>query len=151
MKNKKEYLKNKFIEFQVKIAELTTTLAQQQEQAANREKELFRTLIEIVDAFDHLDETIAAKEPSFDKTTKSLVKNMRSIQKKLKRLLSGNNIIKIEFPDNKASIQNCKIVETRPGADLENETILLVVKPGYINQVSKQVLRKAEVITVLND
>ena len=44
----------------------------------------------------------------------------------------------------------CKVVDTQESADIANETILSVVKNGYIDKNKKKVLRKAEVITVLN-
>jgi molecular chaperone GrpE (heat shock protein) len=45
----------------------------------------------------------------------------------------------------------CKIVDTRPEPEMDNETIVSVVKNGYINQKDGIVVRKAEVITVLNE
>ncbi|MCP4627823.1 MAG: hypothetical protein GY850_30535 [bacterium] len=45
----------------------------------------------------------------------------------------------------------CKIVDTRREPDMENEAIVSVVKNGDVNQQDGTVVRKAEVITVLND
>ena len=45
----------------------------------------------------------------------------------------------------------CKIAETKQAPDLENETILDVIKTGYKDNRQDIVLRKAEVITVLNN
>jgi molecular chaperone GrpE (heat shock protein) len=80
-----------------------------------------------------------------------LSKNIRSVHKKLKRLLQARDLVEIEFPENMARIDACKVVDTRivPGA--KNETILSVVKKGYVDKKNGKILRKAEVITVLNE
>lgn len=150
MKKEKAFLREKFIEFQLKIAELTHALHEQEASFQAREKELNLNLLEILDAFENLNETIQAKEDEFDKTTRGLAKNVRAIYKKLIRLLKTNHIEQIEFQDNKARMDSCKIVDTREAADLDNETILSVVKNGYMDKEQGKVLRKAEVITVLN-
>lgn len=150
MKKEKVFLREKFIEFQLKIAELTHALHEQEASFQAREKELNLNLLEILDAFENLNETIQAKEDEFDKTTRGLAKNVRAIYKKLIRLLKTNHIEQIEFQDNKARMDSCKIVDTREAADMDNETILSVVKNGYMDKEQGKVLRKAEVITVLN-
>jgi len=150
MSKKKEFLKEKFIGFQVKIAELTHALQEQENSFQAREKDLYLNLFEILDAFENLDQTMLAKENQFDKTTRRLAKNIRSIRKKLVRLLKTCYIVQIEFSNNIADMDYCKVVDTQESADIANETILSVVKNGYIDKNKKIVLRKAEVITVLN-
>ena len=150
MRKKKEFLKEKFINFQKKIAELTHALQEQEDSFQAREKELYLNLFEILDAFENLDQTIQAKENQFDKTSRRLAKNIRSIRKKLIRLLKTYHIVQIEFSNNIADMDCCKVVDTQEAADMANETILSVVKNGYIDKNKEIVLRKAEVITVLN-
>ncbi|MBW2738053.1 MAG: nucleotide exchange factor GrpE [Deltaproteobacteria bacterium] len=150
MRKKKEFLKEKFINFQKKIAELTHALQEQEDSFQSREKDLYINLFEILDAFENLDQTIQAKENQFDKTSQRLAKNIRSIRKKLIRLLKTYHIVQIEFSNNIADMDCCKVVDTQEAADMANETILSVVKNGYIDKNKEMVLRKAEVITVLN-
>ena len=69
--------------------------------------------LEILDAFENLDETIQAKEADFDKTARFLAKNIRSIYRMLIRMLTARHIIRIEFPDSKARMDYCKIVEPK--------------------------------------
>jgi len=151
MKRKKELLREKLIEFQLEIAELGHAHREQEQTFQAREKGWYLNLFEVLDAFENLDETIKAKEDCFDKTSRMLSKNIRSIYRKLIRLLKANHIVQIEFPDNKARMDYCKVVDTRESAGLGNETILSVVKSGYIDMHQNTVLRKAEVITVLNN
>ncbi len=150
MRKKKEFLKEKFINFQMKIAELTHALQEQEDSFQARENDLYLNLFEILDAFENLDQTIQAKENQFDKTSRRLAKNIRSIRKKLIRLLKTCHIVQIEFSNNIADMSCCKVVDTQEAADMANETILSVVKNGYIDKNKEIVLRKAEVITVLN-
>jgi molecular chaperone GrpE (heat shock protein) len=151
MKRKKELLREKFIEFQLEIAELGHALREQEQTLQAREKDWYLNLFDVLDAFENLDETIKAKEDCFDKTGRMLSKNIRSIHRKLIRLLKANHIVQIEFHDNKARMDYCKVVDTMESAGLRDETILSVVKNGYIDMQHNVVLRKAEVITVLNN
>lgn len=147
----KEFLKEKLVEFQRKIAELNHSMANQLNSFQEREKGLTLRLLDILDAFENIDETIEAKKDEFDKTARMLSKNIGSVHKKLIRLMKSIDIVKMAFPDNKARIDYCKIIDTRPEPEMENETIVSVVKNGYVNKPDGRVVRKAEVITVLNE
>ena len=150
MKREKEFLKEKFVEFQLIIAELTHALSEQEKRSKDRENDLYMNLFDVIDAFENLNENIREKGDSLDKTARLLSKSIQSIHRKLIRLLKTRNIIQIEFPDKKAKMENCKIVDTKESGSMESETILSVVKNGYIDRKQGKVLRKAEVITVLN-
>lgn len=151
MKSKKEFLKQKFIEFQLKIAELNRRLQETRDSFQQREENLMLELLTFLDAFENIEETIEAKQDEFDKSARMLSKNIRSIQKKLKRLLQAHDVVPMQFPDNMARIDRCKVLDTRFAPESKNEKILSVVKNGYIDKRDGKVLRKAEVITVLND
>ena len=151
MKSKKAFLKQKFIEFQLKIAELNRRLQETRDSFQQREENLMLELLTLLDAFENIEETIEAKQDEFDKSARMLSKNIRSIQKKLKRLLQAHDVVPMQFPDNMARIDRCKVLDTRFAPESKNEKILSVVKNGYIDKRDGKVLRKAEVITVLND
>jgi len=151
MKSKKAFLKQKFIEFQLKIAELNRRLQETRDSFQQREENLMLELLTLLDAFENIEETIEAKQDGFDKSARMLSKNIRSIQKKLKRLLQAHDVVPMQFPDNMARIDRCKVLDTRFAPESKNEKILSVVKNGYIDKRDGKVLRKAEVITVLND
>ncbi len=151
MKKQKEFLRSKIIEFQLQIADLSRTLRQQEDMFQVREKDLYSDLFEILDAFENLEETIEAKKEDFNKSAKSLARNIRAIHKKTLRMIKARNIVPMEFPDDRAQIDYCKIVATQESVGLENGTILSVVKTGYIDERNNKIYRKAEVITVLNE
>jgi molecular chaperone GrpE (heat shock protein) len=85
-----------------------------------------------------------------DKTSLSLLNNMRAVQRKLLRLLSVRNIVPLDFPDRRATAEQCRIVETKQMPEKEDEEILAVLKKGYLDREENLVLRKAEVVTVRN-
>ena len=150
MRAGKEFLRKKLIEFQLKIDELTRALKKQDQAFKDEEKEMDQHLFELVDSFENLNENIREKQQHLDKTARMLVRSMGSIKRKIIRFLETNHKFQIEFPDNKARMDYCEVVETREMTALENEMILCVVKNGYIDRKKNAVLRKAQVITVLN-
>lgn len=151
MKRAKEFLRGKLVEFQLKIDELTRALRDQDEAAQAKLREMHLHLIEVLDAFEDLDATIQAQEDALDEPARRLARNVRVIQKRVKRFLEAERIRRIEFPDNKARMEHCRIVDTSQVHQTENETILCVVRNGYLDETSHDVLRKADVITVRND
>ena len=151
MTTEKELLKQKIIEFQQTIAALKLSNVQNQEQFFKKEKDSFLNLLDIMDAFATLEKNLETKKDKLDKSAKMLGKNILSIHRKLFRHFRSASIFQMEFPGNKATMEYCKIIETREHPELENETILEIVKNGYIYKQDNMVLRKAEVITVLND
>ena len=151
MSREKEFLRQKFIQFQTRIAELDRLLKQERNRFQEKEKTLILGLLDILDAFENIDDLIETKKDQFDKSSLMLSKNIRSIHNKLIRLMKSEDVVKMEIPDNTAAMDHCKVIDTRSEPKMENQTILSVVKNGYINRKTGDVLRKAEVITVLND
>ncbi len=144
-------LREKLIGFQREIAELKQSNREQKEAAAQREQELLLGLFEVLDAFDNLDKNIQDKEDVLDKTGQRFVKSTRAIQRKLLRLLRSCHVEPLEFPENKARMEQCKVLATQNDPARENEEIISVEKKGYMETECKRVLRKAEVVTVCND
>ena len=55
---------------------------------------------------------------------------------------------RLEFPENRLLVGFCRVIDTEPDTDLPDDTILEVVKSGYIR--GKELIREAEVIIVKN-
>ncbi len=151
MKEGKEFLRRKLIEFQVRIADLNHTLVGERDSFHEKEKAFRLDLLDILDAFENIEETIEAKKNRYDKSARMLSKNIRAVHRKLIRLMKSDDIVTMDFPDDRAAMDRCKILDVREAPGMENETILTVVKNGYIDRKDGSVLRKAEVITVSND
>ncbi|CAK8720145.1 Co-chaperone GrpE [Candidatus Electrothrix laxa] len=144
-------LREKLIGFQREIAELRRINKEQGEAAEQREQELLLGLFEVLDAFDNLEKNIQGKEEILSKTGQRFVKSTRAIQRKLLRLLRSRHVESLEFPENMARMEQCKIIATQNDPARENEEIISVEKKGYMETECKRILRKAEVVTVCND
>jgi molecular chaperone GrpE (heat shock protein) len=145
-----ELLREKLVSFQREIAELKRSQREQEEQFRQREQNLFKELFEVLDAFESVEKNIRHRQKPMDKTSLSLLNNMRSMQRKLLRLLSSRHIQVLEFPDCRATAEQCHVVETKRMPEKEDEEILTILKKGYIDTKEQLVLRKAEVVTVRN-
>jgi molecular chaperone GrpE (heat shock protein) len=150
MPTEKEQLREKLIDFQQCIASLKRDMDLQAQRFIDRETALLSGLFDVMDAFEALEANLESRKASLDKPARMLGKNIGSIHKKLTRTLKSNGIDKITFQNNTAVMTQCKILETKPDPDLADETLLEIVKNGYINTDDGSILRKAEVITVRN-
>ncbi|MCI5223366.1 MAG: nucleotide exchange factor GrpE [Candidatus Electrothrix sp. AR4] len=146
-----ELLREKLISFQREIAELKRAGREQEEVFLRRERDLFINLFEVLDAFDNLENNIQGKEEFLEKTGRRFVKSTRAVKRKLLRLLRSRHVEPLEFIDNKARMEQCKVIGTENDPGRENEEIISVEKKGYMDTAQNCVLRKAEVVTVCND
>ena len=151
MGSEKEQLKKKLIDFQQQIAGLKMDLAAQAGDRQKRENEFFTGLLDIMDAFELIEDNLESKKDGLDKSAKMLGKNIRSIHKKLSRYFKSVGISPIVFQDEKAVMEQCKVLETREDPGQEDGTLSEIVKKGYLNTRDGTILRKAEVITIRND
>ncbi|MBI4678872.1 MAG: nucleotide exchange factor GrpE [Elusimicrobia bacterium] len=149
-RGKKEFIRGKLAGFQTKIYELNRGLREQEQVFRSREEELLGRIMSVLDVMDGLEEEIAAVKAGSAGPVPRWVVILGSIQKRLQGLLESRHVFPIEFPEHKASLNCCKVVETREAGHMEDETILTVVKKGYLNRRENRVLRKAEVVTVRN-
>ncbi len=145
-----DLLREKFVTFQREIAELKRSQREQEENCRCREQDLLTELFEVLDAFDSVENNVRRRQQPLEKTSLSLLNNMRAVQRKLLRLLTSRHIEVLEFPDRRAKAEQCRIVETKRMPERKDEEILTVLKKGYIDTKENVVLRKAEVVTVRN-
>ena len=97
-----------------------------------------------------LEENLQDLPGPLDKTGPRFIKNIQAIKRKLLRLLSSRQIEPLELVDNKAQVDQCRVIETKKEPAQENEEILFVEKKGYVDRGRNVILRKAEVVTVWN-
>ena len=147
----KDFLRQRMTAFQLEIATLSKTLADQEDASSKRESEIYTSLFEVLDAFENLEKAYGDKERSLDKTSKKLLRSVKRIAGKTRRILDDRGVQVISFPDGKARMDLCKVVETVRSPDEEDEYIVSIEKNGYMDTERNLVLRKAEVKTVLND
>jgi molecular chaperone GrpE len=140
---KKERIRAKLIELQKAVIGLTGELQARDRAVRENENDLFLELAGVLDAFENLFNNLDGD--TLDKSAKRAFKSVGAIQRKLIRLLEAHGVEKLEFPDARAEIGLCKVVETRETEEAEQGTILAVVRNGY--RRGERILRPAEVIT----
>ncbi|NEX22978.1 nucleotide exchange factor GrpE [Thiorhodococcus mannitoliphagus] len=143
MSAKKERLRDRLVELQRTAIGLSTELDAYKRKTQDNETDLFLDLVGVLDAFENLFNNLSLD--TLDKSTKRAFKSVGAIQRKLTRLLEARGIARLEFPDGRAQVGRCKVIETRATDEVEEGTILAVVRNGY--RRGEQVLRPAEVIT----
>lgn len=143
----KERLRDKLIALQRAMLGLRAELETHKRQTRDQENDLFLDLIGVLDAFENLFNNLppADERESLDKSTKRAFKSVGAIHRKLGRLLQARGIEPLDFPDGRAQVGRCKVIETQATDEAEDGTILAVVRNGY--RRGEQILRPAEVIT----
>lgn len=145
---KKERLRAKLIDFQKNIVTLSRELDARDELSRQQEDGLFLELASVLDSFENVFNSLKDREESFDKSAKRAIKSFQAIYRKLLRIMDESGVERLEFPNGKAEIGLCKVVDIEPMMGAEEGTIISVVRNGY--RRGDRVLRPAEVITVAN-
>lgn len=148
--NNKELLFDRIVGFQRKIAKLDKAINDQAEEFTRWQKELFGDLFTILDAFEQLEKNFESKNDTVEKSTRLMVKSILKIKRKLLRILKDRDIEPLNFPGNQACMELCKVIATEKANQLTDGTIISIEKTGYIDIRQNLIIRKAEVITVLN-
>lgn len=111
-------------------------------------KEISISIIDILDSFERIEESIIEKEyHKIDEVSKT-VSRYKTIQKKLLGLLQKHGVTRIEFPDNRLIVGLCEVVETEADSNRKNDDIISVIRNGYIR--GKELIRPAQIIVVKN-
>ena len=102
----------------------------------------------MIDTFEKAKEAINERNLNKDDSSKKIINRFTSVLKRLHKLLQKNGVTKLDFPENRLIIGFCKVIDTEPDSSLPNDTIIEVVRNGYIH--GKELIREAEVIIVKN-
>lgn len=145
---KKELLRAKLIGFQKDLVRLSQELETEKERARHREDDLYLELAAVLDAFENVFNTVRDKEETLDKSTRRVLKSFQAINRKLIRILEESGVERLEFPEGKAEIGLCQVVDTEVMEGSEDGTIVSVIRSGY--RRGERILRPAQVITVAN-
>lgn len=104
-------------------------------------------IISVLDSFESKEGNLSLRYEA-DEQAQRVIKSYSSIKKQLLGLLAKHGVTQLEFPDGRLPIGFAKVIDTEPAPGQENDTIVGVVKPGYVR--GSQVVREAEVIVVRN-
>jgi len=151
MKEKKQFLKNKFIKFQRNIDSLKHEKSDIIDDYQQQLVGMNLKFIALLDFFENIEENFKNKEDTFDVDSRHLLKDIRTAEKKIRRILNSNKIDIISFPENIAIMELSKIVNTLPDDSKKDGSIIEILKNGYFDKKNDKVIRKAELITVRNN
>lgn len=145
MQAKKQFLNDKFIQFQVEIDMLKRT---NQKLVDDYENQLNSMNLNFIKLLDFLHNSGDIQTDNLEQTLANSIRTLKTLEKKLKRILRSNKITEISFPENKAIMEFSKIIDTVTDKQQEPGTIVETLKTGYINKTQNKIIRKAELITV---
>lgn len=145
---RKALLRNKLIDFQKRLIELTTEVHTRKKRCQEAEEFFILELFGVLDAFENIFANLAEREPSSNKSMQRTMKSFQAIHRKLLRILEEKGATQIKLEDNRAQMGLCQVIETRVTEDQEEGTVLAIIKNGY--RYREKVLRPVEVVTVAN-
>ena len=127
--------------------DLKTKVKEQDKDAKNSMKEFFISIISVIDSLESKEENLIERYANIEVGLK-IIQSYSSIQKQLFTILTKHGVTKLEYPNNKLIVGYCKVVDTEPEPSKENDTIISIVKNGYIR--GSELIREAELIVVKN-
>ena len=137
-------LKNKLKEIQ----KLKNLVEKKELENKDQFRNMILGIIEVVDTHENAKGSIFERNLDKENNSAFIIQRFSSVDKQLNRLLKKNGVTRLEFPENRLLVGFCRVIDTEPDTDLPDDTILEVVKSGYIR--GKELIREAEVIIVKN-
>jgi len=123
---------------------LSQEFQQQQKMVAAAREELFLELLDVADALEFL-LAYTDNRSGTDNAPERLSKYIATIGKKLLGILARREIQPLDVScGTQPDFRYCRVLEREVRPDLEEQTIVKVVKPGF--SLADRVLRHAEVI-----
>jgi molecular chaperone GrpE (heat shock protein) len=110
-------------------------------------KDFFLGVIKVIDSFESKEENLTEKYVNEEIASK-VIQSYSSIKKQLLNLLNKYGVTLLEFSENRLIVGYSKVVDTEPDQSKKNDTIVSIVKNGYIR--GSELIREAEIIIVKN-
>lgn len=129
------------------ILELRNSLKQKETEKQDLTKEFFLGIIDIIDSYENKERSLFDKHQGSQDAAK-IIESFGVIRKKMLSILSKYGVTRIEFPENKMIMGFSKIIDTEPDLNRKNDSIISVVRHGYIR--GHELIREAELIIVKN-
>lgn len=124
-------------------------LHQKEEEFTSEKEQLFLELLEVFDAMESLLNYLEENPDPNPQFIKRLPKSLGTVQKKLLATLGRQRVNLIVFQESKPDFSFCQVVDREERNDLEEKTIVKVVRQGFC--LGDKVLRPMEVITATKE
>jgi molecular chaperone GrpE (heat shock protein) len=131
------------------LNELNNRVEQLESEKNSQFLQLATGIITVMDTFEKLKKAVSKKALNKTPKGKKVFSQYKKAQRSLEELVVQFEISKITFPDNQLIDGLCKVVGAQPDVNKPDNTILSVVKNGYIH--GSELIREAEVIVVKNN
>jgi molecular chaperone GrpE (heat shock protein) len=140
-------LKDKISENLSEILTLKNAIKNLELEKQDIRKEFFLGIIDVIDSYENKESSLFSKYTA-DNEHNKIINSFSIIKKRLFNLLEKYGVTKITFPENKLIIGFSKVVGTEPDLTRKNDSIISIVRNGYIK--GHEVIREAELIVVKN-
>jgi molecular chaperone GrpE (heat shock protein) len=136
------------------IVQHLTTEVELKEEVRNAQAITQETLIDFCVGIVEILDNIEIKNKNLtrrygdEETGRKILKSYHSISKQLLSLLANYGVTRLTYPDNRLITGYCRVVDTEPNAELPNDTIIAILREGYIR--GSELIREAEVTVVKN-
>lgn len=111
-------------------------------------KKFLIDVINAIDIYEMAEEVIKEHQWNNNDNSIKIMNRYSTVLKTLNKILADRGVTKLEYPENRLVVGYCKVVDVAPDPNKVNNTILSVVKHGYIR--GKELIREAEVVIVKN-
>lgn len=110
-------------------------------------KEFFLGIIDVIDSYENKENSLLFKFQAKSDYS-NVINSFSAIKKKLTNLLAKYGVTKVVYPEGMLIIGFSKVVGTEPDETKKNDSIISIVRNGYIR--GHEVIREAEIIIVKN-
>ncbi|KKI98053.1 nucleotide exchange factor GrpE [Prochlorothrix hollandica] len=118
--------------------------SKQQQQFKSSSEELYLELLEVMDTVESLLNYVTESPEISPQFLKRLPRSISGIQQKLLDVLQRRQVCSITPKSIIADFQMCRVIDYEIREDLEENTILKTVRPGF--SIEEKILRPVEVI-----
>ncbi len=136
-----------WVQDKTEILNLKNKITAQNLEKQDLMKDFFLSIIKILDSFESKDENLRERYTE-EIAAQKVIQSYSSIKKQLLNLLGKHGVTMLDFAENRLIVGYSKVVETAPDATKKNDTIISIVKNGYIR--GSELIREAELIVVKN-
>lgn len=131
-----------------RVADEDSLRLEQEKQHTKKYKRLLLAIIEVIDAFDRIFDSIQKKQDHIDIGTKKWIGNFRTVRRLLNKVLDEEGIVNIETLDQVFDPRRHTVAEVINDPSKNDGTIVKEVLKGYMWH--NRMLRKSEVIVAQN-
>jgi molecular chaperone GrpE len=130
------------------IASLKQSLRQKEQYFLSEKEQIFIELLEVFDAMESPLDYLRNSSDIDPLFIKRLPKSLGNVQQKLSIVLEKRQVSRIDIQGDKPDFTCCQVVDREEREDLEDQTIIKVVRQGF--RLGEKVLRPIEIITAKN-